>query len=152
MIVLLDTNILARIVDPGQPMYSVALRAIGTLRAQGHDLVLVPQCLYEFWVVGTRPKGKNGLGKSVAEMATDLANLRLAFPMFDDTPTIFPAWQTFVQSYAVTGKTAHDARLVAAMHVHGITHLLTFNDKDFRRFSTITVLTPAAVLANPSVP
>jgi predicted nucleic acid-binding protein len=50
----------------------------------------------------------------------------------------------------VLGKNAHDARLVAAMNVHGVTHLLTFNAADFRRFTTIQVMTPAAVLSTPT--
>jgi hypothetical protein len=28
------------------------------------------------------------------------------------------------------------------MHVHGVTHLLTLNDKDFTRYSDITVVHP----------
>lgn len=152
MIILLDTNILARIAEPGHAMHATAYQAVDTLRHQGHTQVIVPQCLYEFWVVGTRPQGKNGLGLSIAEMTKELSNVQSVFPLFDDTPAIFPTWQRFVQTYAVMGKNAHDARLVAAMHVHGITHLLTFNDQDFRRFTSVTVLTPPAVLANPAVP
>lgn len=52
-------------------------------------------------------------------------------------------------THAVSGKNAHDARLVAAMLAHGLTHLLTFNDADFQRFTGITTVTPAAVLAMP---
>jgi hypothetical protein len=44
------------------------------------------------------------------------------------------------------GKNAHDARFVAAMMAHGLTHLLTFNPQDFRRYSGITVVTPAEIL------
>ncbi|MEX0641079.1 MAG: hypothetical protein WD468_00180 [Pirellulales bacterium] len=45
----------------------------------------------------------------------------------------------------VKGKPAHDARLVAAMTRHSITHILTFNVDDFRRFSGIEVLQPQTV-------
>jgi hypothetical protein len=33
------------------------------------------------------------------------------------------------------------------MRVDGVTHLLTFNDVDFRRYTGIVILTPAAVVA-----
>jgi hypothetical protein len=33
--------------------------------------------------------------------------------------------------------------------VHGITHLLTFNKQDFQRFTSMTALTPAEVMAMP---
>jgi len=32
--------------------------------------------------------------------------------------------------------------LVAAMHVHGVTHLLTLNVRDFARYPGITVVHP----------
>jgi hypothetical protein len=37
-------------------------------------------------------------------------------------------------------------RIVAAMLVHGITQLLTFNADDFKRFSDIVVLSPTGVV------
>ncbi len=38
------------------------------------------------------------------------------------------------------GKQAHDTRLVAAMIAHEMTHILTFNTDDFKRFSEITAV------------
>jgi hypothetical protein len=43
------------------------------------------------------------------------------------------------------GKQAHDTRLVAAMTVHQITHLLTFNTDDFKRFTEITAIDPRSI-------
>jgi len=51
-----------------------------------------------------------------------------------------------VVHHRVAGKQAHDARLVAAMLVHGVTHLLTFNTNDFKRFSEIMVVNPQNVI------
>jgi hypothetical protein len=44
--------------------------------------------------------------------------------------------------HRVSGAQVHDARLVAAMLAHGISHLLTLNDRDFTRYSSITVMHP----------
>jgi predicted nucleic acid-binding protein len=151
MRILLDTNILTRLVEPGHARHREALDATRTLGLQGHTLCIVPQNLYEFWVVATRPTSGNGLGKTAAETATELAGLKSLFTLLDDTPALYPEWERLVATHAVIGKTAHDARLVAAMLVHGITHLLTFNDADFRRYTGVTVLTPAQVLATPPV-
>jgi predicted nucleic acid-binding protein len=93
----------------------------------------------------------NGLGLPVAQAATELARMLRLFPLLDDSPAIFPEWQRLVTAHAVLGKNGHDARLVAAMLVHGVTHLLTFNTADFTRFRTITALDPAAV-SPPPVP
>jgi len=147
MKVLLDTNILTRLIEPGHAMHPDALNSTRVLGLQGHSLCIVPQNLYEFWVVCTRPLASNGLGKSVAECTADIAGLKGLFALLDDTPALYPTWEQLVTANAVVGKNAHDARLVAAMQVHGITHLLTFNDADFRRFTAITVFTPTHVLA-----
>jgi predicted nucleic acid-binding protein len=152
MNVLVDTNIAARFVEPGHAMHPDARDAVEALMIRGHTVCIVPQVCYEFWVVCTRPVGNNGLGLSVPDVVLELANLRTVFTQLDETPALLPTWESLVTAHAVVGKTAHDVRLVAAMQVHGVTHLLTFNDQHFRRFTSITVLTPAAVLANPSVP
>jgi len=39
----------------------------------------------------------------------------------------------------------HDARLAAAMLVHGIGHILTLNVADFSRYSGLTAVHPSSV-------
>ena len=48
-------------------------------------------------------------------------------------------------TYAVSGVNVHDARLAAAMKIHGISHLLTLNPADFARYDHITVVHAGAV-------
>ena len=55
MSILLDTNILLRIEDKGRAQHVVALASVERLDEMGQACVLVPQVLYEFWVVATRP-------------------------------------------------------------------------------------------------
>jgi predicted nucleic acid-binding protein len=45
-------------------------------------------------------------------------------------------------NYKVLGKQIHDTNIVATMLAHGITHLVTFNPDDFKRFSEIEVIVP----------
>jgi hypothetical protein len=66
MNVLLDTNILGRIVEVGHPQHRVASDATDALRRNGDAPCLLPQVLYELWVVATRPTAVNGLGFSAA--------------------------------------------------------------------------------------
>ncbi len=147
MRVLLDTNVLARSARVTDPDHSVAAGAIAHLRASGNELVIVPQSLYEFWVVSTRPASQNGWGLSVAEAVTEVSDFRRLFPLLADTPAVFDEWYRLVVSYSVIGKQGHDARFVAAMLVHGVTYILTFNVGHFQRFPGITVLDPATVAA-----
>ena len=115
------------------------------LRRSGESLSIFPQNLIEFWAVATRPSANNGLGLSIAQAESQVNNLKDMFVLLDDTPEIFSAWERIVIRYQVAGKQAHDARIVAAMKVHSLRHLLTFNDSDFKRFSEITVVNPFSI-------
>jgi hypothetical protein len=109
--------------------------------------------LYESWVVCTRPKNVNGLGKTAAEAMSELVNLRALFYWLDDIPPVYGVWEHLVSSIPIIGKNGHDARFVAAMMVHGLSHLLTFNTHDFRQFPAITAVAPVDVLASgPAAP
>lgn len=150
MNVLLDTNILARMAQPGTAAYQTALDAVTALQLRGDIPCLVPQILYELWVVATRPVVVNGLGLTAAQADAELARVLGLFPLlFPDTASILPEWRRLVVAHQVLGRNAHDARLVAAMIVHGLTHLLTFNTSHFTRFPGIIVLDPAAVAPPP---
>jgi predicted nucleic acid-binding protein len=73
------------------------------------------------------------------------------FAFLQDERAIFPKWKELVARYDVKGKPAHDARLVAAMLRHGLSHLLTFNDADYKRFPAITVIPPGALISGNAV-
>ena len=150
MNVLLDANIPGRMAEGGHSQQQIAVDAVAALISRGDSPCLVPQVLYEFWVVATRPIASNGLGLSAREAAAELSRLEMLYPLLQDNPAIYPEWRRIVALHQVLGKSAHDARLVAAMAVHGITHLLTFNAGHFARFPGIVVLEPTILLAPPS--
>lgn len=68
-------------------------------------------------------------------------------PLLPDSPAIYPQWRQFVTTFNVSGVQVHDARLVAAMNVHGVTHILTLNTTDFVRYlpSGIVAVDPTTV-------
>lgn len=152
MAYLVDSNILLRWVQPTDPMNSVAKQAVKELLRQGETVYISPQNCVEFWSVATRPVAVNGLGRSPAEADAELQQLEQLFPLLPDLPTIHVEWRQLVVSAGVSGVKAHDARLVAVMRAHGITHLLTFNAPDFQRFPGITVVRPQDVVAPPAPP
>jgi predicted nucleic acid-binding protein len=147
MNILVDANILLRLADPTSPLHTIAAAAVTMLRAQGDSLHVVPQSIYEFWVVATRPIANNGLGLSSTECLREVTTLKLSFPFLDDLPKLFSQWESIVAVFACHGKVAHDARYVAALKTHGLTHLLTFNVQDFARYPGITVVDPNSVAA-----
>ncbi|MDQ2950579.1 MAG: type II toxin-antitoxin system VapC family toxin [Acidobacteriota bacterium] len=143
---LVDSNTLLRTLQPRSPQHETARGAIKTLRAQGQKLSITPQNLIEIWVVATRPHANNGLGMSTAAAAAELSRLKSLFTILAETPALFPVWESLVIQYKVSGKPAHDARLVAAMRVHGLTSILTFDKDDFARYPGIEVVHPADVI------
>jgi predicted nucleic acid-binding protein len=139
--VLVDSNVLLRVLQRDHPMHKDAWRAVRALH-QKKELVLAPQNIVELWVVATRPKEVNGLGVTPSRAAIYLARVSRTFPMLLETPDMHQEWQRLVVDHQVSGKKAHDARLVAAMRVHGVKGIVTFNLDDFRRYPGITVFHP----------
>ena len=147
MKVLVDTNILLRVAQPGHTSPASATAALISLSIAGRELCLVPQSIYEYWVVATRPKTVNGLGLTIADVDLQVQDLLTRFTLLPDERGIFSHWHELVVRNAVHGKLAHDARLVAAMQRHGLMYLLTFNTADFSRFTAIHAMSPEDILA-----
>ena len=64
------------------------------------------------------------------------------FVLLPDRPEIHTEWRSLVLACAVSGVQVHDARLVAAMRVHGVHRLLTLNVTDFSRYPGIVAVHP----------
>ena len=146
MRVLLDTNVLTRNAQPDHSQHAPARDSVKQLLERGNELCIGPQNLYEFWAVATRPLNENGLGLTPAQAQAELARLKRWFTLLRDERGVLREWEGLVATHDVKGKTAHDARLVAAMQRHGLDRLLTFNASHFARFHAVTVLTPEGVL------
>lgn len=142
---LVDTNILLRFVEPKHPMHDAAVGATSALLAAGEAVHVLPQNISEFWNVCTRPIEKNGLGFTPAQTDAEVSRLESLLTVLPDNARIYPEWRRLVVKHAISGVQVHDARIVAAMTAHGITHLVTFNVKDFRRYQNIAIMTPDEV-------
>src|SRR4051794_33681115 len=127
MTIVLDANVLLRLADPTCAARPTAIEAVRLLLARGESLRIVPQTVYEYWVVATRPIANNGLGLSSAQCSRDIATITAMFPLLNDAPALFAEWRAIVDAFTCLGKVAHDARYVAAMRTLGVTRLLTFN-------------------------
>ena len=146
---LVDTNILLRIADRKSSHHETARRAVRELAGtRGHVLRTTAQNYAEFWNVATRPSDRNGLGLSLSGAERQLKLMERIFHRLPDIDAVYPNWRSLVVSVGVSGVQVHDARLVAVMQAHGITHLLTFNVGDFTRFvgsTGIIVVDPASL-------
>lgn len=138
-----DTNVLTVYMQPDHLRYASLVAALGRIRARGDRMVIASQNLAEFWAVATRPTGSpNGLGYTPAQTKVEVDEILRVFDRLPDLDAAFPIWRDLVERYGVSGKTTHDARLVATMLANGVDRLLTFNGKDFARFAEIGVEAP----------
>lgn len=147
MIYLIDTNVLLRVLHSTNTSSPIAETVVRKLLSNGHELHATTQNFIEFWNVSTRPINKNGMGLSPANAIGLLLKAERLFPLLPDLPAVYAEWRELVVNYGVSGVQVHDARLVATMLVHGLTHILTFNTSDFARYRSkgIVAVDPATV-------
>ena len=68
-------------------------------------------------------------------------NLRL----LPDGLAVHQEWRKLLVVRNGSGAQVHDARLVAAMRVHGVKRILTFNERDFARYDDIEAIHPRTI-------
>ena len=82
---------------------------------------------------------------TLREADQQVRTMERLFRLLPDTPAIHTEWRKMVVEFGVSGIQVHDARIAACLRVHGISRLLTFNTKDFMRYSGFTAVDPAQV-------
>lgn len=150
MSVLVDTNVLLRRTQPGHALHAVAVESVARWLASGEPVQFTSQNIAEFWNVVTRPVASNGMGFSAAAALTEIEKIEHALVLLPDVPGIYAEWKRLVVRHTMQGVKVHDARLVAAMNVHFVQRILTFDLDDFARYG-VEVLAPASVASSPVV-
>ena len=146
--IVVDANIMLRLLEPGHPHCQAALNAIAQLTTSAAEtFCTLPHCLHEVYHVLTREK--NGHGKTPAQAVKELTGLLSLFPPQTDAPQFLTTWLNLVAKHNVAGRLAYDAKIVASMIDLQIPTLLSFNDEDFKRFTEVTTLNPFDVLGRP---
>jgi predicted nucleic acid-binding protein len=144
---LLDTNILLRLYQPNSPEFSSIRRAVHSLHRANAALYYLSQNIIEFWNVSTRPIAQNGYGLSPAETNEVVRQIEKVFILLPDLEAIHHEWRRLVFAYGVSGTKVHDARIVAAMIVHGVHRILTLDSTDFERYPEIVSVAPQNIPA-----
>lgn len=142
----LDANVLLRLSQKDHPLYRVCRNAAEKLWAENETLCFVPQNIVEFWNVLTRPaSARGGFGLTPMQADRRARMLERIFLLLPDTPDVHTEWRRLVVEVGVSGVQVHDARIAACLRVHGVTRLLTFNTKDFARYSGFIAVDPAQI-------
>src|SRR6266480_4371210 len=99
MRILVDTNVLVRLAHRAHPHSAAAEAALVRLSEDGHELRVVPQVLYEYWSVATRPTEQNGLGFLAETVNADIDWIKGYFAVLRDERGVLEPWQTLVGRY-----------------------------------------------------
>jgi predicted nucleic acid-binding protein len=146
--VLLDTNVITRLLNrAAHEQRALAYGCLIKLREELHIPCIVPQTLIEFWAVATLSAEDNGLDFTAEQARREIEGLLTVVRFLHDEVAVHTIWLSLVTSYQLTGRTVFDARLVANMIRHGISHLITFNPDNFAAYREITAAHPAGVAA-----
>ena len=142
--VFVDSNVLVYANVAEAPLHDVALAKLREYRSAGSELWISQQVLREFLVVRSRP-GTFGEPVSADVLSERIAYFRSHFRVASITDPVTSKLVELLKEIGTGGKQVHDANIVATMLVHNVSHLLTHNLDDFRRFTdhiTLIPLTP----------
>lgn len=142
MAYLIDTNVWLRLFDRSSVDREAILKAIRRLLNRREDLVVSVQNVAEFWNVTTRRKEANGHGESAHVALRRVAAIERLARVVYETESSYAVWRRIVVECSVQGVAVHDARLASVALSEGISHILTLNVRDFRRYRGIVALTP----------
>jgi predicted nucleic acid-binding protein len=139
-VIFVDTNVLVYSTVSGAPFRLRARRGLVQL-ASNSQLYISRQILREYLAAVTRPQTW-GNALTLAEAIADTVIFARRFVVLEDGPQVWDQLMKLSQRFVFGGRQVHDAAIVATMRAHGISHLLTFNDADFRRFADVIELVP----------
>ena len=145
---LVDSNVLLRWAQRSDPAYLAVRQAFDLLVRSGTVLYYTSQNLAEFWNTLTRPSDRNGDGLTPVEANALAEEVEAEFRLLPDSILVHQEWRRMLVDYGLSGAQVHDARLAAAMRVHGVKRILTFNARDFRRFADVEAVTPQDLIAS----
>lgn len=137
--IFVDTNILIFATNSASAWHAPAATVLQNLHQQGITLAVSFQVLREYLAASTRFSGQD------FALDTILANLhtfQTQFHLLEENELVFAHLMNLVSHISVAGKQIHDANIVATMQAYGISHLLTHNVNDFKRFAGLITIVP----------
>ncbi len=139
---LFDTNSLIYLANESDKYHAVTRAVFERLLRGQVRLWMTTQNVVEFWAVSTKNYAANGVGLSIGQVELQLRLLETRIRLLPESMTVHARWRELVQQRAVHGRQVYDARLVAAMEVHGIQAILTKNVRDFSQYGSIEAIDP----------
>jgi predicted nucleic acid-binding protein len=134
-----DTNVLIYSTVAGNPWYAESRHWLVLQHQMGTLLYVTPQILREYLVVLTRGTVFE-VQFTVEQAVTALNDMLPWLHVLDEPSGLQRTLCELVLKHQVRGKHIHDANVVAAMLLHSVYYLATYNRADFVVFDEITLV------------
>lgn len=140
-----DTNILVHAHRGDSPWHGAASAAVARIASAAVPWAIPWPCIHEFLAVVTHPRIFQP--PTPLERACDQVDAWLESPslsLIAEEEEYWPQLRALVRAGKVTGARVHDARIAALCVRHGVSELWSA-DRDFSRFSGLTVSNPLLI-------
>jgi toxin-antitoxin system PIN domain toxin len=141
-LIAVDTNILIYAHREDSPFHEPSAACIAEL-AEGAAAWAIPwPCVHEFLAIVTHPRifsPPSTLEQAFAQIEAWLASPSVT--LLAESATHWATLRSFLAAARVAGPQVHDGRVAALCRQHGVRELWTA-DRDFSRFSGLTVVNP----------
>jgi len=145
MRILVDSNVLIAYAEKTHVHHERVRNKLRELIISNDELLYTSQGLREFWAAVTRSPNRTrnpGMGLSIDEAKAHLQKVKELFvPLFVNDEEALKEWESLVETYSTKDIKVHDANIVASMRVGGISHLMTINVDDFKKYG-IDIIEP----------
>ena len=138
--VFIDTNILiySTFPDFDSGKHIKCLESLNQLLKTDKSIFVSSQILREYFAISTNGgifKKPLTCKQAVGKMKEFLKN----FNFISEKETTILTLMQLIEKYVISRQKIHDLNIVAIMIDHGISHLLTYNKKDFKRIKEINL-------------
>jgi toxin-antitoxin system PIN domain toxin len=141
-VIAVDTNILVYAHREDSPFHKAAATCIADL-AEGAATWAIPwPCLHEFLAIVTHPRiyaPPSSLGEAIDQIEAWLASPSIM--LLAESAAHWTTLRALLTTGRVVGPRVHDGRVAAICQQHGVRELWSA-DRDFGRFSGVTVINP----------
>lgn len=141
-----DSNVLLRALFTGMNDHEACQATLDGLIEAGYELWISHQIVREFSVNATVENTFTREDAPVPhyDRVVDIVTLLpVQFTIEEEGTSVSREFLNLMREFRITGKPLHDANFVATMRVSDIDRLVTRNERHFRRFGTIQLISPA---------
>lgn len=140
----IDTNVLVAAASEASPHHETANDLLKILSEEPRPWAIPWPCIYEFLRVVTHPRiMRPPIPMKLALKGIDGLTASPSLRLLHETPRHEEVMREVLEGSAATGNLVHDAHIVALCLEHGVREILT-GDRDFARFSGLTIVNPFA--------